>query len=258
MRCFARLSSGSAGSFAAFACRAAVGASAPPMAAPLGVWQLRGVASSSTSGAFRRTPLLRQAAAAPSAPKNPYKVLGVGPTATKEEIKKAHRVLARKFHPDAPGGSPEKFLEIQMAYEAVKSGVWIQKNVDGGDAAGGGAQQNRYAGFRYTSASNKSKVSYDEFFAQMHAGKKPSEFDEEEAAAANKKGSKKFGGLSDLHFQAWGRLLKLWIALFTVMRVSFFLMFPRKHQKAPKRQMSDRPRKPPTPKPLMASSAVLP
>ena len=51
-----------------------------------------------------------------------YKTLGVARTASGEEIKKAHRKLARKFHPDLNPGdkkSEEKFKEIQQAYDVL-------------------------------------------------------------------------------------------------------------------------------------------
>lgn len=56
---------------------------------------------------------------------DPYKVLGVSPDASDEEIKKAYRKLCMKYHPDANVDNPnkaqaeEKFKEVQQAYEAI-------------------------------------------------------------------------------------------------------------------------------------------
>ncbi len=56
---------------------------------------------------------------------NPYSVLGVSPSATDEEIKKAYKELSRKYHPDANVNNPnqdeyeEKFKEVQAAYTAI-------------------------------------------------------------------------------------------------------------------------------------------
>lgn len=58
--------------------------------------------------------------------KDPYKVLGVDKNATDEEIKKAYRELARKYHPDNYVNTPlsdladEKMKEINEAYETVQ------------------------------------------------------------------------------------------------------------------------------------------
>ncbi|MDR1996956.1 MAG: molecular chaperone DnaJ [Candidatus Margulisbacteria bacterium] len=53
--------------------------------------------------------------------KNFYETLGVAKTAGDEEIKKAYRRLARKYHPDVnkEPGAEEQFKEIQKAYEVL-------------------------------------------------------------------------------------------------------------------------------------------
>ncbi|GGK99081.1 chaperone protein DnaJ 1 [Sphaerisporangium melleum] len=54
--------------------------------------------------------------------KDYYAVLGVSKTATAEEIKKAYRRLARKYHPDANQGNTEteaKFKQVSEAYDVL-------------------------------------------------------------------------------------------------------------------------------------------
>jgi molecular chaperone DnaJ len=51
-----------------------------------------------------------------------YKVLGVGKNASDEEIKKAYRKLARKYHPDANAGdkqAEERFKQISQANDVL-------------------------------------------------------------------------------------------------------------------------------------------
>jgi len=54
--------------------------------------------------------------------RNPYETLGVSKSATDEEIKKAYRRLARKYHPDLNPGDEKaeaKFKEINEAYSIL-------------------------------------------------------------------------------------------------------------------------------------------
>lgn len=48
-----------------------------------------------------------------------YKILGVSPTATPEEIKKAYRTASLAHHPDRQGGSNEKMQQINHAYDTL-------------------------------------------------------------------------------------------------------------------------------------------
>lgn len=76
---------------------------------------------------------------------DPYKVLNVDENASDEEIKKAYRNLARKYHPDNYHDNPladlaqEKMKEINSAYEE------IQRRRSGGSATVGSSQ----GGYRY-------------------------------------------------------------------------------------------------------------
>jgi molecular chaperone DnaJ len=80
--------------------------------------------------------------------KDYYKILGVPRDASQEEIKKAYRKLAHKYHPDK-GGDEQKFKEINEAYQVLgdkekraqydKFGTVFEGASPGGGSAGAGA-----------------------------------------------------------------------------------------------------------------------
>lgn len=51
--------------------------------------------------------------------KDYYDILGVPPNASKEDIKRAYRILATQFHPDKNNGNEERFKEVLEAYRIL-------------------------------------------------------------------------------------------------------------------------------------------
>ena len=83
--------------------------------------------------------------------RDPYQVLGVPSTATDDEVKKAYRDLARKYHPDNYHDNPladlaqERMKEINEAYESIQSQRKAARNGGGYSGTAGAAG---YGGYR--------------------------------------------------------------------------------------------------------------
>jgi molecular chaperone DnaJ len=67
-----------------------------------------------------------------------YEILGISKTASDDEIKKAYRKAAVKYHPDKDGGDEAKFKEAGEAYEVLKDSQKRQRYDQFGHAGVGG------------------------------------------------------------------------------------------------------------------------
>lgn len=114
---------------------------------------------------------------------DPYKVLGVSPNASDEEIQKAYRKLVKKYHPDVNPGdasAERKMREINAAYDQIK-------NIREGKAPNGNAYDSSYGGNSTSGGyyGNYGGFSWEDIFGQGFGNYSQNEATTELTAARN-------------------------------------------------------------------------
>jgi molecular chaperone DnaJ len=140
--------------------------------------------------------------------KDYYNILGVKKDAKADEIKKAYRKLARKFHPDVnpnDKAAEEKFKEVQEAYDVLSDEKkrkvfdrfgYYNDNLDpdspfgAGASAGAGAGGFDFSGFTWDtgSTSSGSSSSFRDIFSDLFGGRAQQQREPEPPRPLPKKG----------------------------------------------------------------------
>lgn len=108
--------------------------------------------------------------------KDYYAVLGVERSATQDEVKRAYRKLARKYHPDVnkEADAEEKFKEIGEAFEVIgdpeKRAAYDQLGKNWKEGQDFQPPPDWDAGFEFSNEGPGAAHDYSEFFEQIFAG----------------------------------------------------------------------------------------
>ncbi|KAI4322118.1 hypothetical protein L6164_021838 [Bauhinia variegata] len=96
---------------------------------------------------------------------SPYQVLGVSPSATVDEIKRAYRKLALKYHPDVnkEDKAQEKFMRIKHAYNTLLNSSSRRKY----DSGNGGFDFSTFTSQRRSSQEEEEFYGLEDFFKDL-------------------------------------------------------------------------------------------
>jgi len=86
--------------------------------------------------------------------KDYYEILGINRAASQQEIKRAFRKLAQKYHPDRAGGDAEKFKEVNEAYQTLSDSEKRKMYDQYGSAFEQARSQGGFPGFDFSDWAN--------------------------------------------------------------------------------------------------------
>jgi len=169
--------------------------------------------------------------------RDPYEVLGVSRSSSKEEITSAYRKLAKKYHPDLNPGdetAAKKMAEVNAAYDSIQNGTADSYNAQnpyssyGNQSAPYGSYENPYGSSSYGSNpySNQSSSGYYQSpFGGTYYTYYYSSGDRESTSSRNYTYRRR--GFS------FGRLILIWLVLRLVFGIINFLfngLFIRRYE----------------------------
>jgi molecular chaperone DnaJ len=94
---------------------------------------------------------------------DPYEILGLSPGASDDEVKKAYRALAKKYHPDANPGdkvAEQKMKDINAAYDMIINKKYRPQSSN--PFTGGGQSQSYYGSSQTGQGPQQTYAEYDE------------------------------------------------------------------------------------------------
>lgn len=105
--------------------------------------------------------------------KDYYNTLGIKKGASKDEVKKAFRKLAHKYHPDKNGGDDIKFKEVSEAYNVLSDEKKRNEYDTYGSTFGGGGPQGGFGGYDFSGAQggfNAQGFDFGDIFGDIFGG----------------------------------------------------------------------------------------